>query len=368
MRILTTLAVMVVALSTMAPAMGNSTKDLRKAGAEAPDNSSRDQLWITGSTTMDVFTHAIAESVASKNPKGRPPMVQSEGSTVGIKEFCKGVGVEYPDIVASSRRMRKREFEACLDRLVLDIIELKIGYSALVVVTKRANPTTFDILPRTMYLALAENVPGEEQIEANSAKTWYDVDPLAPKTPIRVYGPDASSGSRGVWNDLMMQGGCRHIPQVREIFGAKERVEVCTTIRSGDYYVDVPEPFSENAVKRLMDDPEPSLAIVSHNFYEANANELTLLTIEGIVPSQETISSEAYHLANPLYYYVKRAHMRDSDGFGVVRGLREFIGELMDDKNIGPEGQLIKMGLSPLPETMRLDEQDDATYLKRFTK
>ena len=368
MRILTTLAVIVVALSTMAPAIGSSTKTLTEAGADAPDHSSRNQLWITGSTTMDVFTHAVAESVASKNTKGRPPMVQSEGSTAGIKEFCKGIGVEFPDIVAASRRMRKREFEACLDRLVLDIIELKIGYSALVIVTKRANPTTFDVLPRTMYLALAERVPGEDQIEANSAKTWYDVNPLAPKTPIRVYGPGSSSGSRGVWNDLMMEGGCRHIPQVREIFGAKERVALCTTVRSGDYYVGVPEPFSENAVKRLMEDAGPALAIVPHNYYEANANELTLLTIEGIVPSKETISNEEYHLANPLYYYVKRAHMRDSEGFGVVRGLREFIGELMDDENIGPDGRLIEMGLSPLPETMRLEEQDDAIYLKRFTK
>ena len=82
----------------------------------------------------------------------------------------------------------------------------------------------------------------------------------------------------------------------------------------------------------------------------------------------ETISSEKYHLANPLYYYVKRAHMRDSDGFGVVRGLREFIGELMDDENIGPNGRLVQMGLSPLPEKMRKEEQDDAIYLKRFAK
>ena len=158
------------------------------------------------------------------------------------------------------------------------------------------------------------------------------------------------------------------MPQVREIFGANERVKLCTTVRSGDFYVDVPEPYYENAVKRMMDDPDPSLAIVPHNYYDANSDTLQLLTIEGIAPSKETISSEEYHLANPLYYYVKRAHMRDSDGFGVVRGLREFIGELMDDENIGPNGNLIKMGLSPLPETMRLEEQDDAIYLKRFTK
>jgi phosphate transport system substrate-binding protein len=118
----------------------------------------------------------------------------------------------------------------------------------------------------------------------------------------------------------------------------------------------------------MMDDAEPSLAIVPHNYYDANADKLDLLMVEGIVPSKETISTEEYHLANPLYYYVKRAHMRDRQGFGVVRGLREFIGELMDDENIGPNGRLVGLGLSPLPETMRLEEQDDATYLKRFSK
>ena len=368
MRILMTLAVILMAFSTMTPAIGNSTKSIQKQGAEALDNSSRDWLWITGSTTMDVYTNAIAKSVASKNNKGRPPVIQSAGSTAGIKEFCKGVGVEYPDIVAASRRMRKREFESCIDRLVLDIIELKIGYSALVIVTKKANPTTFDVLPRTMFLALAEMVPGEDQLEPNSATTWNDVNPLAPKSPIRVYGPGAASGSKGVWDDLMMEGGCRHIPQVRDIFSAKERVQLCTTTRKGDYYVGVPEPYYENAVKRMLDDVEPSLAIVPFNYYEAHRDTLELLTIEGVTPSVETISSEEYHLANPLYYYVKRAHMRNSEGFGVVRGLHEFIGELMEDENIGPGGRLVKMGLAPLPREMRMEEQDDAIYLKRFSK
>jgi phosphate transport system substrate-binding protein len=368
MRILTTLAVILVAFSTMTPAIANSTKDLKKVGEEALDHSSRDRLWITGSTTMDVYTHTIAKSVASKNKKGQPPVVQSEGSTAGIQEFCKGIGVEYPDIVAASRRMRKREFEACLDRLVLDIIELKIGYSALVIVTNKANPTAFDVVPRTMFLALAAMVPGEEQLEPNAATTWFDVNPLAPKSPIRIYGPGASSGSRGVWDDLMMEGGCRHLPQVREIFGAKERVKLCTTTREGDYYVSVPEPYYENAVKRMTDDGQPSLAIVPYNYYEANSDTLELLTVEGITPSMETISSEKYHLANPLYYYVKRAHMRDSEGFGVVRGLREFIGELMDDESIGPGGRLVELGLAPLPKEMRAEEQDDAIYLKRFSK
>ena len=368
MRIVTTLAVILMAFFTMTPAIANSTKDLKKIGEEALDNSSRDRLLITGSTTMDVYTHTIAKSVASKNKKGRPPVVRSEGSSAGIKEFCKGIGVEYPDIVAASRRMRKREFESCLDRLVLDIIELKIGYSALAIVTKKSNPTTFNVVPRTMFLALAEMVPGEDHLEPNSAKTWFDIDPLAPKTPIRIYGPGDSSGSRGVWDDLMMEGGCRHLPQVREIFGAKERVKLCTTTRKGDYYVGVPEPYYENAVKRMNDDGQPSLAIVPFNYYEANKDTLELLTIEGVTPSMETISSETYHLANPLYYYVKRAHMRDSKGFGVVRGLREFIGELMDDENIGPGGRLVEMGLAPLPKEMREEEQDDAIYLKRFSK
>jgi phosphate transport system substrate-binding protein len=368
MRILMAFAVIVMAFSTTTQVIGSSTKNLQKKGAEALDNSSRNQLWITGSTTMNVYTNAVAKSVASKNSKGRPPVIQSEGSTSGIKEFCKGVGVEHPDIVAASRRMRKREFDSCLDRLVLDIIELKIGYSALVLVTKKANPVTFDILPRTLFFALAEMVPGDDGLEPNSATTWHDVDPRAPKFPIRVYGPGAESGSRGVWDDLIMESGCRHEPQVREIFSAKKRVQLCTTTRKGDYYVSVPEPYYKNAVKRMNDDVEPSLAIVPFYYYQAHRDTLELLTVEGIVPSTKTISSEEYHLANPLYYYVKRGHMRNSDGFGVVRGLREFIGELMDDENIGPGGRLITMGLVPLPRKMREKEQNGAAYLKRFSK
>jgi phosphate transport system substrate-binding protein len=367
MRIKTTLATFAAALILAPAAFGQSLEDLRVTGETLADITSRERLVITGSTTMDILTNHIAKRVAAKNPRAEAPLIQSEGSSTGIKAFCAGIGVEFPDIVASSRRMRKREFDSCIDRLILDIIELKIGYSALAIVTKKGNPT-FDILPRMMYLGLAAQVPVEDELAPNNHKTWFDVLPTAPKTPIRVYGPDLAAGSRGIWDDSMMQGGCRHIPQVRSIFSAKKRVAVCTTKRKGDFYIGLPEPFYENALKKIMEDDQPSLAIVPYHYYAAHADKLDLLPVEGVEPSTESISEDRYHLASPLYYYVKRAHMRDSHGVGVVRGLREFIAELMDEHNIGPGGSLVELGLTPLPEWLREEEREEATFLKRFEK
>lgn len=360
------LAILTAAIFTTAPAMGQSLQDLRKTGESLADVSEREQLHITGSTTMEKYTIAVGERV-TKNKGRKPPVSVAKGSSVGIEEFCAGAGVEYPDIVASSRRMRKHEFEGCLDRLILDIIELKIGYNALVIVTKKGNPT-FDVEAGMMYFGLAEKVPAGAGLGENTSKTWYDLDPRAPKTPIRVYGPDEASGSRGVWDDMMMQSGCRFVPLVREIYEAEDRVEVCVETREGEHYVGVPEPYYINAIKAMMEDPEPTLAIVPYDYFDANRDKLDLLPFEGVVPTTETIADEDYLLASPLYYYVKRAHMRDDDGVGVVRGLREFIGEMMREETIGPGGYLVELGLTPLPAWQRQEEREDAAYLRRFTK
>ncbi|MGL5114843.1 MAG: substrate-binding domain-containing protein, partial [Beijerinckiaceae bacterium] len=90
----------------------------------------RDQIRITGSSTVYPFTTAVAEQFA-KAGGGKAPVVESTGTGGGMKLFCAGVGVQHPDVSNASRRMTKAEFADCQKNGVTAVIELNIGFDGL---------------------------------------------------------------------------------------------------------------------------------------------------------------------------------------------------------------------------------------------
>ena len=138
------------------------------------------------------------------------PITRFEGTRAGIAAFCAGIGPEYPDIVAASDRMSRGEFETCVENKVLDVIEVDIGDSAVVVVTKKGDQV-FNLTPRMVYYGLAEDIPIKGEFTANQNKTWNDTDKDAPDLPIQVIIPAKGSGTRSFFDDNFMQGGCRHV-------------------------------------------------------------------------------------------------------------------------------------------------------------
>src|SRR5688572_20974954 len=63
----------------------------------------RDQVKIAGSSTVLPFANVVAEQFGKANPKFKTPVVESGGSSAGLKNFCSGVGENTIDIANSSR-------------------------------------------------------------------------------------------------------------------------------------------------------------------------------------------------------------------------------------------------------------------------
>ena len=339
------------------------------AGAQTalPDMALRSQIFVYGSTTMEPYTRAIADRLAAER-NVRPPIVNSTGTGAGMVAFCEGIGVEYPDILAASRRMTKREFDHCVDNGIGGIVELRIGYTALVLVTQFDMPP-IELALEHVYRALAkELIDDEDHAVPNPHKTWKDVDASLPDVPIRVVIPAEGSGSRSMFDDLVMQGGCRYVDSIRRIFSAEERVKACTTLRTDGAVQEVQEPYNDRVKATLQGTKEPLIGLMAHSYFESGVEGLRQLTIDGIAATDVTISVLEYPMTIPLYYYVKKAHMRDVSGEGVVRGLREFIAEAMSEAAIGTGGYLRKHGLTPMPDRRREAERVIAYRLQTFSK
>lgn len=337
--------------------------------APEADKSYRPSVVIVGSSTLhQTITPAIVK-VFTDIYKTEAPIVRSTGTSKGIEEFCAGVGVKYPDIVAASRNIRKGEFEECRNNGVLDIIEVKIGVSPVLVITAKDNPT-FDVTPRMIYLAAADRLPVGEEFKANAFMSWREVDKHAPDKLIQLVIPNSDSGLRGFIDDWFLEGGCRHYETIDAIFSAAERVEQCTTLRHDDVIIELQEPYAATMAQLVTAHPSDTITvgIAGELTYLEHADELKLLPVYGFLPTTWNVNNDDYRLVAFPRYYFKRAHMRNNSGQGVVRGLRELIRIISSEEMTGPDGVFDNLGLIPLEEDERESVRENAIRLKSIER
>ena len=98
--------------------------------AAASSASARDQVQIAGSSTVLPYASIVAEAFG-ENFDYPTPVVESGGSSAGLKRFCEGVGENTIDIANASRQIKPSEIEVCVANGVTEIIEVRIGYDGI---------------------------------------------------------------------------------------------------------------------------------------------------------------------------------------------------------------------------------------------
>jgi phosphate transport system substrate-binding protein len=349
----------------MIPGAGES------AAAPTANATQREQLMIVGSSTVDPYARA-AVAALQRDYVLPDPVVDVRGTTDGIKRFCAGIGPKYPDIAAASRIIQKSEFDTCLENGILDIIEVKIGQTGFVVLAKKGDPV-FNITPRMMYLALAKEIPEEGEFEPNPFTTWKQIEKTAPEVPINVIIPTTESGLRTFFDANFMQGGCRHLKEIDAIFSASERVPKCVTLRTDGHVTEINESkvdeyYTELLVAALLKAPAGTLGVGAFSAYTANNDKFDVLPVDGVLPSHESIGDYSYMMSSDLRFYFKRAHMRNNEGQGVVRGIREFMAEITKEDAMGEGGYFEKLGVAAFPDDIRDQMRRNVARLTRFKR
>lgn len=306
--------------------------------------SARDQVRIVGSSTVFPFVAAAAEKYSS-NTGDKAPIAESIGTGAGFLEFCKGVGVPYPDIASASRMMLEAEKEVCKKHGVVDIVEIPIGMDGIVIATA-IEVEPFALSRKQLFYALAKYVPRDGQLVANNAQTWKEVDSTLPPEKIEVYGPSSTSGTRDAFVELVFEPICTKLPEiVAQYKDEKERKVACHAMREDGAYIEAGENDNLIVQKLLLN--KGALGVFGYSYLEQNADKVQPLSIEGVLPEFELIASGEYPVARSLYVYVKQAHVN------YIKGLKGFVEELVSEDAISEDGYLADKGLIPLAEKTR---------------
>ena len=84
-----------------------------------------------------------------------------------------------PDISNASRAIKDSEIETCKKNGVTEITEVKIGYDGIVLANSKADKQ-FGLTVKTVWLALAKQVPVDGKLVDNPYKNWSEIDSALP--------------------------------------------------------------------------------------------------------------------------------------------------------------------------------------------
>jgi phosphate transport system substrate-binding protein len=322
----------------------------------------RDYITIVGSSTVYPFATVVAEQFG-KTTQFKTPKIEATGSGGGLKLFCSGVGVEYPDMTNASRRIKKSEVDQCNKNGVKDIIEIKIGYDGIVLANSK-KVKSLHLSRKDIFLALAKEIPdpkGGAGLIPNPHSTWSDINPELPGTKIKVLGPPPTSGTRDAFVELVMEEGAKSFDWLKVLAKSDKNKfkEIAHTIREDGAFVEAGE--NDNLIVQKLDVNPDGLGIFGFSFLDQNTDKIQGAFIDGVEPTFEAIADGQYPVSRPLYLYVKKAHA------GVIPGINEFLAEFTSEKAWGGDGYLADKGMIPMPDEERAAYREDAQKLKTFT-
>ena len=305
----------------------------------------RDNVQVAGSSTVLPYASIVAEAFG-ENTDFPTPVIESGGSSAGLKRFCEGVGENTIDIANSSRQIRAGEIEACAANGVTDIVEVRIGYDGIVFASQIDGPAFTEFTPVQWYKALAAEHYIDGALVPNALTTWDQVDASLPAVEIAAYIPGTKHGTREVFEEKVLLAGCEEGGFLQAMLdgGVDEDTAEgkCMAVRTDGRSVDIDGDYTETLAR--IDANTNGIGVFGLAFYENNQDKLKVATMGGVAPSTATIASGEYPVSRPLFFYIKKAHV------GVIPGLQEFAAFFVSDEVAGPNGPLAQYGLVSDPE------------------
>ena len=213
-------------------------------GGEGESSGLGGEVIIDGSSTVAPITEAVAEEFRNVE-SGVNVSVGISGTGGGFKKFTVGE----LDISNASREMKPEE-KALAEKNNIEFTEIQVGKDGITMVVNKENTWAQDLTTDELKKIWSEG---------RTIKTWKDIRPEWPDTPIKLYAPDEDSGTYDYFIEAIL---------------GKDKIRKDYTPSSDD-----------NVLVQGVEGDKGSLGFFGFAYYEENADKLTDLKINGIEPT-----------------------------------------------------------------------------------
>jgi phosphate transport system substrate-binding protein len=312
----------------------------------------RNEIRIVGSAQVLPYVQKVAQHFTFISGFGAPSL-EVTGTGNGFKLFCGGVGFEYPDINAASRRITDSEFANCQANGVNYVTEIIVGLDSIVLANSKA-AKQYNFTTSQLFQAVAANVVDNGQIMKNTSQSWQEIDPALPDAKIKLMGPPPASGTYDAFIELIMESGCRNFSEKTDWSDA-QRIEFCRNVRKDDAFVMGIK--NDGLMIQWLQENHTAFGMLPFLLWQENDDQIAANSINGVFPTAENITNGRYALSRPIYIYVKTRHV------DAIQGLQKFLYEFTSEHAIGPDGYLAEKGFIPLDDQGRNAARDSALSL-----
>ncbi len=290
-------------------------------GGESAEGGLSGEVVISGSSTVEPISVAVAESFNADNPDVSIP-VDGPGTGDGFELFCNGETA----INDASSKIKDEQIAQCEENGV-EFVELWIGNDGLSVMTSEANDAVSCLTLADIYALVGP--------ESQGVDNWSDAQDLAaelgsdtelPDAPLDVTGPGEESGTFSSFVELVI-----------EEFN-EDRGQDATT--RPDYQASA----DDNVIIQGIQGSDTSFGWVGFAFAR-EAEGVKILEVDGgdgcVAPSDETVADGSYPISRPLFIYVNAAMADENEA------LAAFVDYYLSDEGIASVGEV---GYVPLAQ------------------
>ncbi|MGH2684453.1 MAG: phosphate ABC transporter substrate-binding protein PstS family protein [Actinomycetota bacterium] len=244
-------------------------------GAAACGGSDAGDVTISGSSTVEPISSAVAEAFLDDYEEPVAISVDGPGTGDGFERFCNGE----VDVADASRPIEPEEVETC-EANGIGFVELKVAVDGITVVTS----PEFDEVSCLSFADLYALV-GPESVGVDR---WSEAGDF-PDERLVITAPGEESGTYDTFVELALDGD-----PVRPDYQASP---------------------NDNVIVEAVRGTSSSLGWLGFSFFEQNAEQLRAFEIDGgdgcVAPTAETIADGSYPLARPLFLYVSLQSVDD---------------------------------------------------------
>ena len=258
---------------------------------------------VAGSSTVFPLAEAMAARFEDEGYSGLIT-IDSIGSGAGFERFC--VAGE-SDISNASRPIKDSEVESCR-AIGRDPIEFRVGTDALAVTVSPGNTFATDL------------TVAELAVLFSTATTWQDVRAGFPANPIQRFIPGTDSGTFDYF--------------VEEVFHEDEG----PILAAGNTQLSEDDNVLVQGISGDGCDPSNAsttcaVGFFGYAYYSENSDLLSVLDIEGVEPTADSVNANSYPLARPMYMYSTASIIAEKPQVGaflnfVLQFVNEEIGEV----------------------------------------
>ena len=318
-RLLLVLAMM-ASLAFVVAACGDDDEGGSDSAASNGESSEElsGAIRIDGSSTVFPFAQAAAELFNEEQP-GVQITVGQSGTGGGFEKFCAGE----TEISTASRPIDEEEEVPLCEKNGVAPGEVQIANDGIAIATNKN--LTIECMTTDQLKALWE--------PKSKVKSYSDIDPSFPDTPVKLFGPGTDSGTFDFFTDTINgeEGASR------EDYEASE---------------------DDNQLVTGVAGTEGGLGYFGLSYYEQNTDKLNEVQVDGgsgcVAPTSETVQDGSYTpLSRPLFMYPSEAAIAKPE----VKAFMDFV--MANQEAIAEAAQIV-----PLTEEQKSEAQAKLTELE----